>query len=170
MVIAVGADPVPITEGGLDALYVEHAPAALRLALLLTGDRALAEDLVQDAFVRVAARRSHLRDPDAFGAYLRRAVANGAKSHFRHVAVVRRTDATRPPVPSSDLHAQVDLRSLLWDALLTLPDRQRAAIVLRYYADLPEREVASVLRCRPGTVKSLLSRGLDALRKVVPDE
>jgi RNA polymerase sigma-70 factor (sigma-E family) len=170
MVIAVGAEPVAITESSLDALYREHAPGALRLAVLLTGDRELSEDLVQDAFVRVAARATRLRDPDAFGAYLRRAVANGAKSHFRHQGVVRRKAPTTRQEAAEEAQAAIATRAALWDALLTLPVRQRAAIVLRYYGDFSEREIASALRCRPGTVKSLVSRGLDALRKVVPDE
>src|SRR2546430_8663604 len=75
--------------GRLGELYRDHAEPALRLAYLLTGDRGLAEDLVQEAFVRVAGRFVQLRDPDAFGAYLRRAVVNLANSHFRRRRVER---------------------------------------------------------------------------------
>src|SRR6266566_9470783 len=67
----------------LGTLYGRHAPGAVRLAYLLTGDPALAEDLVQDAFVKLAGRLAHLRDPEAFDAYLRRTVVNLANSHFR---------------------------------------------------------------------------------------
>ena len=72
-------------------LYVAHAPEAVRLAFLLTGDAGLAEDLVQDAFARLVGRLRHLRDPTAFGAYLRRTVVNLATSHFRHRRVERRS-------------------------------------------------------------------------------
>src|SRR6476469_5384870 len=70
-------------------LYVAHAPEGIRLAFLLTGDRALAEDLVQDAFARLVGRLRHLRDPSAFGGYLRRTIVNLATSHFRHRKVER---------------------------------------------------------------------------------
>src|SRR5437016_11762255 len=75
--------------GRLGELYVRHADDAVRLAYLLTGDRALAEDLVQDAFVRLAGRLVHLRDPDAFDAYLRRTVVNLSNSYFRRRKVER---------------------------------------------------------------------------------
>src|SRR5438876_12359684 len=75
--------------GRLGELYLRHADDAIRLAYLLTGDRALAEDLVQDAFVRLAGRLVHLRDPDAFDAYLRRTVVNLSNSYFRRKKVER---------------------------------------------------------------------------------
>ncbi len=74
----------------LDRLYREHAAGALRFAVMLTGDRSLSEDLVQEAFVRVAAKLDALRDPDAFNSYLTRAVANLAKSYFRRQEVAKR--------------------------------------------------------------------------------
>ncbi len=162
-------DPEPVTmPSSFDALYREHAPAATRLALLLTGDAALAEDLVQDAFVRVAARHDVMRDRDAFGPYLTRAVANAAKSHFRHQYVVRK-HAPRFAVVRVDAQPDTATRDMLWDALLQLPERQRAAIVLRYYEGLNEGEIAATLGCARGTVKAWLSRGLAKLRKVVDD-
>src|SRR5256714_7912858 len=75
--------------GRLDDLYRRHAPDAARLAYLLTGDRALAEDLMQDAFVRMFGRFRDLRNPDAFGAYLRRTIVNLSRSHFRRAKVER---------------------------------------------------------------------------------
>src|SRR6266581_1355869 len=75
--------------GRLGELYVRHADDAVRLAYLLTGDTALAEDIVQDAFVRLAGRLVHLRDPNAFHAYLRKTVTNLSKSHFRRKRVER---------------------------------------------------------------------------------
>jgi RNA polymerase sigma-70 factor (sigma-E family) len=153
-------------EGGrLGTLYRRHADRAIRLAYLLTGDRALAEDLVQDAFVKLAGRLAHLRDPDAFDAYLRRTVVNLANSHFRRkrlerAYVERLKQAPSPEVESDD----PGMRDDLWRRLQALPERQRAALILRFYEDLSEQRIADVLGCRPGTVKSLLSRGLQSLR------
>jgi RNA polymerase sigma-70 factor (sigma-E family) len=169
---AVEALPAAVSsERSLEELYVEEAPRALRLAYLLTGDRSLAEDLVHDAFVRVAARHRALRDPEAFGAYLRRAVVNRTHSYFRHQRVVRDHLRRQEAAPAAVSHeAAVDRRDTLWQALTQLPPRQRAALVCRYYLDLSERETAGVLGCRPGTVKSAVSRGLAALRAIVEPE
>ena len=148
----------------LDRLYRTHAPAALRFALMLTGERELSEDLVQEAFVRVAAKLDSLREPDAFGAYLTRAVANLAKSHFRHQKVVARhertIDLTALVVPPVDV-----ANDALLIALRRLPMRQRAAIVLRYYNDASHEDIGRILEIPIGTVKSLLSRGLAKLRE-----
>jgi len=157
--------------GRLGELYVRHADDAVRLAYLLTGDRALAEDVVQDAFVRLAGRLVHLRDPAAFPAYLRRTVVNLTNSHFRRKRVersylARERTAVRPETGSVDL----DARSDLWASLQRLSPRQRAAIVLRFYEDLSEQRVAELLNCRPGTVKSLVSRGLETLRQEIRHE
>jgi RNA polymerase sigma-70 factor (sigma-E family) len=152
------------TEGGrLAELYEVHAPDAARLAYLLTGDRALAEDLVHEAFVRMFGRFRDLRNPDAFGAYLRTTVVNLARSHFRRRRVERtylERQGRGPEPPPPD----VDGREELWQALRRLRPRQRAAIVLRYYEDLTEAETAEILGCAVGTVKSLVSRGIDHLR------
>jgi RNA polymerase sigma-70 factor (sigma-E family) len=153
----------------LDRLYREHAPGAMRFALMLTGDRALSEDLVQEAFVRVAAKLDLLRDQSAFGAYLTRAVANLAKSHFRHQEVAKRhtrtVDASRLVVAPVD----VETNDELLVALRRLPMQQRSALVLRYYDDLSHEEIARLLGCPVGTVKSQLSRGLARLRKECRD-
>lgn len=161
--------------GRLGELYTRHADAAVRLAYLLTGDRALAEDLVQDAFVRLAGRLVHLRDPGAFEAYLRRTVVNLSRSHFRRRQVERRylereRSRFEPGAGAGPGAWSVEERQELWTALQRLSDRQRAAIVLRFYEDLSEAQTAEILGCRPGTVKSLVSRGLDALRAEIPGE
>ena len=145
--------------------YVRSAPGGIRLAYLLTGDRAAAEDLVQEAFVRFVGRLRFLRDPDAFEPYLRRTIVNLSKNHFRRRAVERayleregsgiEDVSNGPDVATSDA-----LRS----ALLRLPLRQRTAIVLRYYEDLPDAKIAELLACRQATVRSLVARGLDVLR------
>jgi RNA polymerase sigma-70 factor (sigma-E family) len=163
-----------IDTGRLGELYVRHADAAVRLAYLLTGDRALAEDLVQDAFVRLAGRLAHLRDPGAFDAYLRRTVVNLSNSHFRRRKVERayleRARGTVGIAGNQPAGRSVEDQQDLWQALECLPQRQRAALVLRFYEDLPERRVAEILKCRPGTVKSLVSRGLETLRTEVRGE
>ena len=146
----------------LAALYAAHAPAAVRLAYRITGDRALAEDLVQEAFVRLATRLPDLRDPTAFGAYLWTTVTNLARSHFRRLSVERRC---LERVSSAPVTADPEGHPELWDAVLRLPPRQRAAIALRYYEDLPVGQVADVLGCPAGTVKSLASRGIAQLRR-----
>jgi RNA polymerase sigma-70 factor (sigma-E family) len=168
-------EPLPATETGkLAELYARYADEAVRLAFLLTGDAALAEDIVQDAFVRLAGRLLHLRDEGAFEAYLRRTVTNMSKSYFRRKRVERaylaqaRGEITTQDTRWSD--RSVEDRDALWHALGKLSRRQRVAVVLRFYEDLPEREIADVLKCRPGTVKSLVSRGLDTLRTEMQGE
>jgi RNA polymerase sigma-70 factor (sigma-E family) len=161
-------EPVRVEGTRLAELYVRYADDAARLAYLITGNRALAEDLMQDAFVRVAGRLLHLRDPGGFDAYLRRSVVNLAHSYFRRRKVERRyverqAGAARVDAPDPDVPAREAMRL----ALLKLPLRQRAAIVLRFYEDLSERETAQVMGCSAGTVKSLTSRGMDNLRPLI---
>src|SRR5258705_3292374 len=134
-------EDVEVTEaeggGRLAELYALHAAEAIRLAYFLTGDRLLAEDLVQDAFVKLAVRLVHLRDPDAFDAYLRRTVVNLANSSFRRRRVERaylRRSAAEPPTVEAAHDAE--RRDELWQDLQRLPSRQRTAIVLRIYEDL----------------------------------
>jgi RNA polymerase sigma-70 factor (sigma-E family) len=152
----------------LGELYVRHASDAVRLAYLLTGDRALAEDLVQDAFVKLAGRLVHLRDPGSFEAYLQRTVVNLSNSHFRHRKVerayVEREGGAMGPRTAAASDRSIGERDQLWRAMQGLSQRQRAAVVLRFYEDLSEQRVAELLRCRPGTVKSLVSRGLQTMR------
>src|SRR5881392_2024120 len=134
-------------EGGrLAELYVRHAAEATRLAYMLTGDRQLAEDLVQDAFVRLAGRLVHLRDPGAFEAYLRRTVVNLSRSQFRRRRVERaylaRAGSALETHDPGSAGGAIEDRDALWQALQQLSGRQRAAIVLRFYEDLPEDEIA----------------------------
>jgi len=151
---------------GLSALYVRHAADGIRLAYLLTGDRELAEDLVQEAFARVIGRLGHLRVADAFGAYFRRTIVNLANSHFRRRRIERayldREAAHRTTHQATNPND--DLDAAIHAALLRLPARQRAAMVLRFYEDMSDEQVAEALRCSAGTARSLISRGLAALR------
>lgn len=154
--------------GRLGELYERHARDAVRLAYLITGDRVLAEDLVQDAFVRLAGRLAHIRNANGFEPYLRRTVVNLANAHFRHRTVERRYVQREAPLRDAIRRdADVAERDAVWAALLTLPPRQRTAIVLRFYEDLSEAGTAEVMRCRRGTVKSLVSRGMDKLRPLM---
>ena len=157
--------------GRLAELYARHLTSSRRLAYLVTGDFALAEDLVQDAFLHVFGRFQDLRDPGAFEAYLRRTVVNLSRKHFRRRKVERAylerlTGSVSVEAPGRDVAGEQALRR----ALLALPLRQRTAIVLRFYEDLSERETAELLRCRPGTVKSLVSRGMEGLRSSIDSE
>lgn len=159
-------------ERRLTELYVRHAPDAGRLAYLLTGSHEQAEDLVQEAFVRVVGRFGHLRVPDAFGAYLRRTIVNLHTSGLRRRRVERaylEREGRRPPEAATTM-PDVGGRDTLWRQLLALPARQRAAVVLRYYEDLSEAETAEVLRCSVAAVKSLTTRATQTLRERIGSE
>lgn len=156
----------PARPGGrLAELYERHAPAAGRLAYLLTGDPGLAEDLVQDAFVRVVGRFAHLRVPDAFDAYLRRTIVNLHVSQLRRRRV-ERAYLERHSRSSERTDAMPDIgeRDELWRAVQSLPPRQRAAVVLRFYEDLSEQQTAETLRCSTAAAKSLVARAMETLR------
>ena len=157
--------------GGLEDLYERHAPAAVRLAFLLTSDRELSRDIAQEAFVRVAGRFRHLRVPDAFDIYLRRTVVNLCMSHFRRRRL-ERAHLEREAASPARVQAPPELgtRDELRRALQQLPARQRTAIVLRYYEDLPEDGVAAAMRCSVPAARSLVSRGMDTLRTIVRSE
>jgi RNA polymerase sigma-70 factor (sigma-E family) len=144
--------------GSFAALYREEYLPMVRLAHLLVGSNARAEELVQDAFVRVFVRWIGVEHPRA---YLRQAVVNACRSHRRRW---RREASWRPERTPEGENAEIEE---LRDLLGSLSSRQRAAVVLRYYEDLPEAEIAELLGCRPGTVKSLLARGLARLREVI---
>jgi RNA polymerase sigma-70 factor (sigma-E family) len=158
--------PVAMTQdsslgrSSLDELYVRHAPEGIRLAFMLTGDRVLAEDLVQEGFARQVGRLRHLRDPGAFGVYLRRTIVNLATSHFRRRQVERAYLERLAGTSAAETNPNEELDSAMHEALLHLPERQRAAMVLRFYEDLSDVQTAEVLRCSPGTVRSLVMKTL----------
>ena len=144
--------------GDLGALFREHRPELLRVAYLLTGSSATAEDLVQDVFVKLSRRERTIDNP---GAYLRRSVVNAVRTWQRRRMLERR-----------HLRMQVaETVSLgaheLADALGALGARERAVIVLHYYDGRTIDEIAEILDCPRGTVASLQSRGLARLRKVI---
>jgi RNA polymerase sigma-70 factor (sigma-E family) len=152
-------------ESRLERLYALHIDGAARLAYLMTGDEQQAQDIAQDAFVKIAARFHDLRHEDAFPSYLRTTVLNLSRGHLRRLRTQRdylrrEKGAAAPAAAASELES----RDAMWHALRKLPHRQRAAIVLRYYEDLSERQTADALGCSLSAVKSLVSRGLGELR------
>ena len=165
--IAATMEPLEATHRSrLAETYVRYAPDGIRLAYLLTGDRGLAEDLVHEAFLRFVGRLHFVRDPEAFDGYLRRTIVNLSKNHFRRRAVERSYLAREAGRVAEGRHdPDVPAYETMRAALLSLPIRQRAAIVFRYYEDLPEAQIADILGCRPATVRSLVSRGLETLRR-----
>jgi RNA polymerase sigma-70 factor (sigma-E family) len=138
--------------------YEQRYAPMVRLAVALTGSRTLAEDLVQDSFVRVHARWARIESPPA---YLHRTVVNACRSARRRST---REREARSMTQADHLEFVPDE---LFDVLAKLPYRQRAALVLQFYEGLSQREIADVLGCREGTVASLVSRGLAQLRRLM---
>ena len=154
----------------LSALYELHAPAALGFAFLICGNRELADDAVQEAFERLMTRFGGLRRPDAFSAYLQRTVLNVLRARARSEQRSREREKAHVSSLSGSIEAvDVDADGRLWAALQALPERQRAAVVCRFWMDLSERDTARVLGCRRGTAKSLLSRALASMREMIAD-
>jgi RNA polymerase sigma-70 factor (sigma-E family) len=155
----------------LTALYSAHYRGLVRLAAYLTGDRDGAEEVVQDAYVKVLGRWGGLRDLDKGEAYLRQTVVNLSRSRLRHrIVVERHAPAPMPHTASAESGAISELdRSAVVHALAELPRRQREAIVLRYYADLSEAQTAHAMGVSAGAVKSHTSRGMAALRHLLQE-
>jgi RNA polymerase sigma-70 factor (sigma-E family) len=153
-------------------LYSEHYRALVRLAAMLVRDTQTAEEVVQDAFVAMHDGWQRLRDSEKALAYLRQAVVNRSRSVLRHRTVVDKNLQKAPPdMPSAEHGALVLLeRHAVVAALRGLPERQREAIVLRYYADLSEADIAASMGISRGAVKSHTSRGMAALRAALEQE
>ncbi|MGH8893581.1 MAG: SigE family RNA polymerase sigma factor [Actinomycetes bacterium] len=147
-------------------LYAAHYRSLVRLAALLLRDTAAAEEVVQDSFVAMHGAWRRLADPDRALAYLRQSVVNRARSALRHRSVVERHRPPASPHAASAEHgAMVALEHAeVLAALRRLPERQREVLVLRYYADLSEADIADALGISRGAVKSHASRGMAALR------
>lgn len=155
---------------GLHRLYREHGRALLRVATAVTGDAAVAEDLVHDAFVRLHRTRRPPR-PGREAAYLRRTVVNLAHDHHRHIAVVRRAPVeAAPDAPSAERRAADGARdAAVAAAVAALPRRQRECIVLHYFGGLTDAEVARDLGISTGAVKTHLHRARAALATRLED-
>jgi RNA polymerase sigma-70 factor (sigma-E family) len=157
-------DAAKMADRAVTALYEAHALSLTRLAFVMLGDRPAAEDVVQEAFLGLYRRWKHLRDPASAPGYLRASVVNGCRMVLRSRA--RRDDRTAGDLPWESAEATAligeEYRHLL-QAIRSLPDRQREALVLRFYLDLSEEETARSMGIRRGTVKSATSRALAAL-------
>lgn len=144
-----------------DRFFCDQYPTTVRLAHLLTGSNAVAEELAQDAFAQVYRRFDAIREPRT---YLRATTVNTCRNwhrrHTRELDRFRRHGATTTDVS--------DVVEELIDIIADLSYRQRAVVVMRYWLDLTEADIAQALECRPGTVKSLHSRALAAIRKELP--
>jgi RNA polymerase sigma-70 factor (sigma-E family) len=168
--VAVEADRWTADEA-VTRLFAAYYRQLVRLAALLLTDTGTAEEVVQDAFVRLHQRWRRLREPDRALGYLRTSVVNGARSALRHRAVASRHAATLRPPPDAPSAEATHLDGVGNDELLAalrrLPPRQRETLVLRYYADLSEAEIAEIMGISRGAVKSHAARGIAALRQTV---
>jgi RNA polymerase sigma-70 factor (sigma-E family) len=153
-------------------LYSAHYRSLVRLAAVLVRDTPTAEEVVQDAFIAMHDGWQRLKDTEKALAYLRQAVVNRSRSVLRHRLVVERNPQKPPPDMPSAEHGALTLleRSAVVAALRDLPDRQREAIVLRYYADLSEAEIAAAMKISRGAVKSHTARGMAALRAALEQD
>ena len=142
----------------LEKLFLVERVPMVRLATLMVGSRAIAEEVVQDAFASVSERWKGLERP---GAYLRTSVVNGCSQTLRRRSVEDRHRPATLKTPGEIPERLIELRS----ALDRLTDRQRIVVVLRYFVDIPDEEIARILDVKPSTVRSLAHRALSALRK-----
>ncbi len=150
-------------------LYAAHRLSLVRLAVLLVDDVASAEDVVQDAFAALARRTDAIKDPSKALAYLRVSVVNTARSALRRRRTARAyapPHGTAPPTPEDSAVLAEEHREVIV-ALQTLAPRQREVLVLRYWSNLSEAEIARTLGISQGTVKSTASRALVALEKAM---
>ena len=178
---ASGTEPGPMAAGAagewpdVALIYRQHHADLVRLALLLLGDRASAEDVVQDVFTRLCARGRVLAQDSAL-AYVRTAVVNGCRSMLRRRALARRAAVARTApwreVQESAEHTAIlaEDRRLVLAALAALPARRREVLVLRFYLGLPVAEVAAMLGISQGSVKSATARGLESLARRLREE
>ncbi|HVF18627.1 MAG TPA: SigE family RNA polymerase sigma factor [Mycobacteriales bacterium] len=151
-------------EEEFSALVATRSDALVRTAFLLTGDWGKAEDLLQTALAKTWLRWGSLDDPAAAESYVRRVMTSTSIKWWRRRWGGEVPTSDLPHEPAPDEIAAVDARDSLGRALASLTPRQRAVLVLRYYDDLPESEVAALLHCTIGTVKSTASRALARLR------
>jgi RNA polymerase sigma-70 factor (sigma-E family) len=162
--VAVAAAPTASYIVDVDEFVRENGPALARTAFLLTGDHQLGEDLVQTALAKVVVRWDRVTASGHPGAYVRQTMVRTAIGWRRRRWHAETPVAAVPEASVPEDHAAVDRRDRLRRALLTLPPRQRAAVILRFYEDRCESDVATLMGCSVGTVKSQTARGLARLR------
>jgi RNA polymerase sigma-70 factor (sigma-E family) len=154
----------PVVEPTFETFFRTNVGPMVRLGGLITGSVAVGEEIAQEAFSSIYQRWSTLDQPIG---YLRTIVVNRSRDYLRREDVARRSATKVGPLRDKTEDVYHDNDRSIFVALARLNERQRAAVVLRYWSDLSEKEIAEVLGCRPGTVKSMLSRSLSELRKVV---
>lgn len=154
-------------DDALTALYVKHYTTLVRLAALLLDDRGASEEVVQDAYVKMHAAWRRIDDTDRALAYLRQTVVNLARSRMRRrLLVIKHAPKPMPDAPSAEYAAMAGVeRAEVLAGLRALPARQREAVVLRYYGDLSQAQIAAAMGCSVGAVKSHVHRGMAALAK-----
>ena len=152
-------------------LFDQHYAPLCRLAYVILGDAALAEEIVMDALLKTFTGWGRLRDTERADAYLTRAVVNLCRSKIRRKVIEARVNATvhhrderKAPDWEPERH---ETSRLVWQRVTELPERQRACVVLRYYQDLPEAEIADIMECSVGTVKSQLSKARAKLEGIL---
>jgi RNA polymerase sigma factor (sigma-70 family) len=150
-------------ESEFDACFHAEYVGLVRLATLIVGSQALAEEVVQDAFATLYQKWSSTREP---GAYVQTVALNNARRAMRRSGTEKRAYQRMATSESTT----DDLTTPLIDALAKLADRQRMAVVLKYYADFNEVDIAAAVGCRKGTVKSLLSRAKAELRLMLEEQ
>jgi RNA polymerase sigma-70 factor (sigma-E family) len=150
------------------ALYKEHALNLIRLAHIMLGDRSAAEDVVQDAFCGLYRRWEHLTSKDHALGYVRTSVLNGCRSVLRRVGTGELTIAHQPPTISAEAAAlSAEQRQEVIRALRRLPHRQREVVVLSYYLDLADEQIARDMGIGPSTIRSTRHRALAALERLL---
>ena len=167
---AVVAAPAAATP---DVFFSDHFTSLCRTAYLVLGDAWLAEEIVMDAFARTMSRWSKVQDADAPLAYVRRTVVNLCISRLRRLGAERRANARATSGRESPVRWDVerfDDSRAVFEAVRQLPERQRACVVLRYFDDLPEQQIAAALGCSVGTVKSQLSKARAKLAQLLEVE
>ena len=165
-----GEDAAPRARQAVTALYQAHALGLIRLAVVMLGDKAAAEDVVREAFCGLYRRWNQLSDTDKALSYVRSSVINGCRSALRKRRLPLRLrwepagESAESAVLISEEHQEV------LAAMRRLPVRQREAVVLRFYLDLGEEEIAASMRVTRGTVKSTTSRALAALGRMLGEQ
>lgn len=158
----------PTREAEFTAFLHARQAALLRTAYLLTGDHASAEDLVQTALAKLYLAWDKVEARESVDAYVRRILINEHNSWWRRAFKRREVTTAELPVRGSTDTYDEGLAAEVWKFVRSLPDRQRAVVVLRYYEGLSEAEIADILGISPGTVKSQASRALGTLRQRAP--
>ena len=162
--------PDASAEWAVTALYEAHATALIRLAYLMLGDRASAEDVVQEAFCGLYRRWDRLRDAASADSYLRSSVLNGSRSALRHRSARSASLPDQPPAASAEaVVVGSEERQDVVRAVRRLPHRQREVLVLRFYCDMPDEQIAREMGIRQSTVRSAAHRAVEALGRILEE-